>query len=49
MLGFIAFITTMLGFVAMMASFSMPHNINSIDEVLPTSVGYDSNYSVGNV
>jgi hypothetical protein len=33
----------MLGFVVLMASFVMLHNINSIDEVLPTSAGYDSN------
>jgi hypothetical protein len=32
-----------------MASSSMPHKNNSTDEVLPTSIGYDSNYSVGNV
>ncbi len=49
MLGFTTFVTTMLGFAILMASFSMPHNISSTNEVLPTSIGYDSNYNVGNV
>ncbi len=49
MLGFIAFVITMLGFVTLMVSSSMPHDINSIDEVLPTSTRYNSSYSVGNV
>jgi hypothetical protein len=38
-----------LSFLALMASSSMPHENNSIDEVLLASIGYDSNYSVGNV
>ncbi len=32
-----------------MASSLMPHENNSIDEVIPTSIRYDNNYSVGNV
>jgi hypothetical protein len=39
----------MLGFVALMASSSMPHDINSINEVFPTSTRYDNNYGVSNV
>ncbi len=42
-LGFVVFVTIVLGFVVLMASFVMLHNINSTNEVFPTSVGYDSN------
>jgi hypothetical protein len=32
-----------------MVFFSMFHNINSTNETLPTSAGYDNSYNVGNV
>lgn len=49
MFGFIVFVIIMLGFVTLMASSSMPHDICSINEVLPASTRYNSSYSVGNV
>jgi len=48
-LGFIAFVTIVLGFATLMVFSSMPNEISSIGEILPTYVGYDSNYNVGNV
>jgi len=49
MLGFTTFVTIVLGFATLMVYSSMPHDVNSTIEVLPTSVRYDSSYSVGNV
>ncbi len=49
MLGFITFVTTMLGFATWMVSSSMLHDISSNVEVLPAFTKYDSNYNVGNV
>jgi hypothetical protein len=49
MLRVITSIITMLGFVILTASSSMPHDINSTDEVLLASPGYNNSYSVGNV
>jgi len=48
-LEFVAFITAMLVFATLMAFSSMPHDINSIDEVRPTAIRYDNSYNVGNV
>jgi len=45
----LTFVTTMLGFVVLMAFSSMFHDINSINENFPTFTIYDNNYNVGNV
>jgi hypothetical protein len=39
----------MLGFVTLMASSTMPHNINSTNEVLLSFARYNNSYCVGNV
>jgi hypothetical protein len=49
MLGFIAFVTIVLGFVVLMVFSSMFHDISSIDEVLPTFAKENNSYSVGDV
>jgi positive regulator of sigma E activity len=43
MLGFVTFVTIMLGFVVLRAFSRMLHNFNSTDEILLASVGYDNN------